>query len=646
MDGWGYPVMACLRAPPVPTGANPRRDSGTAEDRQQGPKGAVKGTGAVKGKGAAAASAKDRQGQITSVEGVPALCLDAISSVAYGPQAMLVVLATAGAGALAKIEPLTVVIVVLLALLVLSYCQVIEAYPDGGGCYAVSKANLGARASHVAAASLVVDYVLTVAVSIAAGVAALVSAFPSLSHDTLPLALGILAFLTALNLRGMATSARAFLLPTAVFILGTYWVIIVGLTRARPVAGADLHVAAVPKVAAAVGVLLLLKAFAAGSSALTGIEAIANDIPAFREPKVPRAQHTEVLLGSILGSMLLGLAFLTVHFHIAPSSHQTVLSEITSASVGRGSIYYVVDLATTVILCLAANTSFGGFPVLASLLARDSLVPHVFGLRADRPVYRYGVIALAVLAGLLLVAVNANTDSLVPLYAIGVFTGFTLSQTGLVRHWVQGRPRRWWAKAALNGTGAAMTAVATAIFLATKFTAGAWVVAIAIPLLLLLFARISRNYELVKHEIGLGTVPPVPQAEKSLVVVTVVAVSRMTEYALEAALSLGDEVVAVSVQFNDEAAAALQADWDRWHSGVPLEIVRPRTHSISEPMLEYLGRPEIRDRRQVLVLIPEVEPHKWRHQLLQNQRGVILANVLRRRSFVVVARVPFPITED
>ena len=606
------------------------------------------GTGPASGDdeaGAAAGNEASGRGQITSIEGIPALSLDAISSVAYGPEAMLVVLATAGAGALAKIEPITIAIVILLTILVFSYRQVIEAYPDGGGCYAVSKANLGPRASHLAAASLVVDYVLTVAVSIAAGVAALVSAFPTLSSDSLVIALAILLVMTALNLRGIATSARTFLLPTALFIAGIYTVIAAGLFRSHPAANAGFHPVAIPKAAAAVGVLLILKAFAAGCSALTGVEAIANDVPAFRAPKARRAMRTEVILGGVLGTMLLGLAFLTVRFHIGPMANQTVLSQITGAAVGRGPLYYVVDLSTTLILALAANTSFGGLPVLASLLARDNLVPHVFGLRADRPVYRYGVVVLAVLAGLLLIAVNANTNSLIPLYAIGVFTGFTLSQVGLVLHWMDERPRRWWARASLNAIGAAMTAVATIIFLVTKFTGGAWVVAIAIPALILLFSRISRYYDDVGTELGLGSIPETPRAQESLILVMVAAVSRMTETALSIALSLGHEVVAVSVQFDDERAAALQSEWDNWNPGVPLVILRPHSRSVAAPMLEYLGSPQLRD-RQVMILIPEVEPRKWRHRLLQNQRGVVLANVLRRRSNVNVARVPYRLTQD
>ena len=612
-----------------------------------GPQGARSPSSDVPGAEPAGRDEHGEQGEkITSLEGVPALSLDAISSVAYGPEAMLVVLATAGAGALAAIEPVTLAIVVLLLILVFSYRQVIAAYPDGGGCYAVSKANLGRRASLLAGAALIIDYVLTVAVSIAAGVAALVSAFPGLRPDSLVIGLGILAVLTALNLRGLATSARVLLLPTAVFIVGIYVVIVAGLFRQHPAAGAAVHQVSVPAAAAAVGVLLILKAFAAGCSALTGVEAIANDVPAFREPRARRAMRTELLLGGLLGTMLIGLAVLTVRFHIAPSGSQTVLSQITGASVGRGVVYYVVDLSTTAILAIAANTSFGGLPMLASLLARDNLLPHVFWLRGDRPVYRYGVVALAVLAGVLLVAVHASTNALIPLFAIGVFTGFTLSQTGLVRHWHQERPRHWRARAALNALGAVMTAVATVIFVLTKFTAGAWVVVIAVPALILLFTRVARYYREVAAELGLGETPPVPEAEPGLVVVAVTAVSRMTAAALSRALSLGEEVFAVSVQFDDESAGRLRAEWDRWQPGVPLTILRSASRSITGPMLGYLGSPPLRERRSVLVVIPEVEPRKWRHQIFQNQRGVVLASVLRRHSDVAVARIAFRLDEE
>ncbi len=584
--------------------------------------------------------------EITALEGIPALSLDAISSVAYGPEAMLVVLASAGAAALGKIEPITVAIVVLLVILVFSYRQVIAAYPDGGGCYAVSKANLGRRASLLAGAALIIDYVLTVAVSIAAGVAALVSAFPGLRADSLVIGLGILAVLTALNLRGLATSARALLLPTAVFIVGIYVVIVAGFFRQHPMPGSGVHHSVVATAAGAIGILLILKAFAAGCSALTGIEAIANDVPAFRPPRARRAMRTELLLGGLLGTMLLGLSVLTVRFHVAPSASQTVLSQLTGASVGRGVLYYVIDLSTTAVLAIAANTSFGGLPMLASLLARDHLLPHVFALRGDRPVYRYGVVALAVLAAALLIAVNANTNSLIPLFAIGVFTGFTLSQTGLVRHWYHERSRRWGARATLNAIGAVMTGVATIIFVFTKFAAGAWVVVVAIPLLILLFLRVDHYYRDVALELRLGETPPTPRATRSLVIVTVMGVSKMTAAALSRALSLGDEVVAVSVQFDEEAASALEQQWERWQPGVPLTILRSPSRSIAKPMLAFIRSLQSSGRGSLLVLIPEVEPQKRRHRILQNQRGIVLANVLRRHSDVTVARIAFKLRRD
>jgi amino acid transporter len=583
--------------------------------------------------------------QISSIQGLSALSLDALTSIAYGPEAMLVVLATAGAGALSAIEPITAVIVLLLAFLVLSYRQVIEAYPGGGGAYAVSKANLGYNASLLAAAALVVDYVLTVAVSIAAGVGALESAFPSLARDQLPVGLIILGMLTAVNLRGLATSARLFLLPTAVFVIGTYVVIAEGFLRSGAAPGSGVVPANTAGAVSTVGVLLLFKAFANGCSALTGVEAIANDVPAFRPPRPVRAMRTEVMLGAILGSMLLALAALTVKFHIQPQANVTVLSQITSASVGRGVLYFVVDLTTTVVLCLAANTAFGGLPNLASILSRDNLIPHVFRLQGERQVYRYGIVTLAVLAGLLLIAVNGDTNSLIPLFAIGVFTGFTLSQSGLVRHWRAARPPGWHYKAAVNGIGAIMTGAALVIFLATKFTEGAWLVVLVIPILIYLFWRVHAYYEVAGQALGLGSRPPLPTRERTLVVVLVNDVSKLVAEALSAALSFGDKAVAVSVKSDREEAARLEDDWARWDPGVELIVLHSEKHSLAEPIISYLGSPEVKGGGRVVVLIPEIEPEKWRHQVLQNQRGLILANRLRRKCGVVVARLPIRLRE-
>jgi amino acid transporter len=411
-------------------------------------------------------SAEASKEQINPVEGLSALSLDALTSVAYGPEAIIVVLALAGAGALHLVLPITGVVVVLLAILVFSYRQVIDAYPGGGGAYAVSRANLGAGAGLVAGASLIVDYTLTVAVSIAAGVGALTSAFPSLTSATVPICLGVLAVITLLNLRGLGETARAFLLPTMIFIFGLLGIIAIGLIHPlalhAPRPGRELLPAHGLQT---VGVLLVLKAFSAGCSALTGVEAIANGVPLFKEPRAVRAKRTELLLGVTLGAMLLGLAVLARRWQVTPRSGQTVLSQIMGIAVGRHWAYYLVSLTITVVLALAANTSFGGLPVLASLLSRDNYLPHLFSLRGDRQVFANGIWALSILSGALLVAVGGNTLRLIPLYAIGVFTGFTLSQSGLVVHWMRTRPSGWRRRATINGLGATITAVTTIVFL-------------------------------------------------------------------------------------------------------------------------------------------------------------------------------------
>jgi amino acid transporter len=346
--------------------------------------------------------------------------------------------------------PVTLAIVALLAVLVISYRQVIAAFPNGGGAYAVAKAHLGVRPSLLAAASLVVDYILNAAVGVSAGVEALTSAFPSLYPDRTWLCLAVLGLLTAANLWGVAESARLFIVPTVIFIAGIFAVIIAGLIRAHPLVPPGGSAASA---AQAVGVLLLLRAFASGCAALTGVEAIANAVPSFRRPRVRRAQRTEVSLGVILGLMLIGIAVVADKYHALPSHNQTTLAQLTAASLGHNFAFYAIQMVTTVLLALAANTSFGGLPVLASLLATDNYLPHVFFLRANRQVHRYGVTVLAVAAALLLIASQGDTQALVPLFAIGVFVGFTLSQVGMVRHWRERREDGWQTRAVINGVG-------------------------------------------------------------------------------------------------------------------------------------------------------------------------------------------------
>jgi amino acid transporter len=570
--------------------------------------------------------------------GLAALSLDALSSVAYGPQAMVAVLILAGTGAVTNVVPLTVVITAMLGLLVVSYSQVIAAYPEGGGAYSVAKANLGRWPSLLAAAAVVVDYVLTVAVSLAAGAASLGSAFPALASHLVLVSLIGLVLLTVVNLFGLAESARLLIVPAAIFVVSTLAVIVVGAFHPHPVA-----VIGTPErfpVKEALGIVLLLKAFASGCSAVTGVEAISNGVPAFRKPRIQTAQRTEISLGVLLGVMLVGLAVEINAHHFLPRGHVTLLAEMTAGAFGKTWAFYVSNVTVAAVLGFAANTSFGGLPVLMSLLARDHRLPHVFYLRAERPVYRYGIVVLALLACALLVAVDARVNELIPLFTIGVFIGFTISQVGLVVHWRRTRPRRWQIRAALNGTGAVMTAAAVLIFLGSKFLAGAWVVAIAIPLEIVLFWRIESYYAQAARELRLGKTPGPPRARESVVVVPTTTVSLLTERGLSAALSMGDTVVAVAVAGDEEERVRIKHAWDEWNTSVPIEIIIDPQRSLIRTVVGYVKSVESDD-VNVTVLIPEIVPRKRRHQILHNQRGRVLGAVLKARCSAVVAVLPF-----
>ncbi|MCX4626249.1 APC family permease [Streptomyces sp. NBC_01443] len=591
--------------------------------------------------------------RLTALQGLAALSLDAMASVAYGPESIVLVLAAAGAYGLGFTLPVTLAIAALLAVLVASYRQVIAAFPDGGGSYAVAKKHLGRRTSLVAAASLILDYVLNVAVSVTAGVAALTSAFPELYGERVWICLGVLVLVTAVNLRGVVDSAKAFLVPTAVFVGSILAMVVVGLFRDGPVSTASAagHASALGEGATTVGALLLLKAFAAGCSALTGVEAVANAVPSFRAPAARRAQRTEVALGALLGVMLIGLSVLIGRFHLQPVEGVTVLAQLADASFGHNAAFYVVQFATMVLLALAANTSFAGLPVLMSLLARDNYLPHVFALKADRQVHRHGVVWLAFVSGALLVFSGGDTNTLVPLFAIGVFVGFTICQVGMVRHWFGERPKGWQAKAALNGFGALLTGVSAIVVTATKFTEGAWLIVLALPLIVLAFEKIHRAYGQIGERLELGRIPQAPQRSRSLVVVPVSGLSRLTCQALAAARSLGDEVLAVTVTHSGpedrQAAEALCRDWELWKPGVELIEVSSDTRSLGRPVSAYVRElMQAHPDAQVTVLIPETEPaHLWQ-RMLQNQRGSVVAHAVRRDTDAVICRLRFRITSD
>ena len=485
---------------------------------------------------------------------------------------------------------------------------------------------------------------LNAAVGVSAGIAALTSAFPGLYGARVWLCLAALALITGINLRGVADSARVFIAPTLLFIAAIGVVIAAGLVRGHP---AVPPAQATEHATEAVGVLLLLKAFASGCSALTGVEAIANAVPAFRTPRVRRAQRTEVMLGAVLGVMLIGLAILIRKFHIGPVPGETVLAQITDASVGHNVIFYVVQLTTLVLLALAANTSFGGMPVLLSLLARDNFLPHLFFLRADRQVHRYGVGVLALLAAVLLIVADGNTQALVPVFAIGVFVGFTLSQAGMVRHWRADHSPGWQQRAIINGVGAVASAAAIVIELVSKFTEGGWLVVVTIPALVLLFGRIHAAYDRIGALLEIGKQPKPPHPQRSLVIVPVAGMSRLTQEAISAALSLGDEVAAVTVCYADpEETAALaefRGHWNTWQPNVPLVTLYSKRRSLTAPIVEYLRRLEAADRyHRLVVLIPEVQPARPWQWIMHNQRGRVLDRAIRRgTSDVVICRLRF-----
>ena len=579
--------------------------------------------------------------RLTAIGGLAALSLDALSSVAYGPEAIVLILVTAGAAAVRLTLPIAIAITVLLLVLVVSYRQVIAVHPNGGGAYAVAKKDLGRTVSLLAAASLVVDYVLTVAVSLAAGAASLGSAFPAMAHHLLAVTLAGLALITALNLVGIAESAKVLMGPAMVFIVSVFAIIIIGFIRPHPVALIGTDPGPI-RAAEALGVVLILKAFAAGCSSLTGVEAIANAVPQFRTPVVKRAQHTEVALGMLLAAMLIGLAALIRLHQVTPRGDVTVLAQLSAGAFGTGWPFYVTNLSVTLVLALAANTSFGGLPVLMQLLAKDHRLPHLFMLRAERPVFRYGVATLGLLAGAVLLLVGAETHRLLPVFAIGVFIGFTISQTGLVRHWLQQRGRGWVGKAALNGTGAVLTAVAGVVLFASKFYEGAWLLLLLVPGLMLLFDRIERYYYHVAEQLDLGRPPPKPvpgPSGEATVVVPVITISTVVGRALQVAMRLGGEVIPVAVDTDPDATRRLCELWKQWDPGVDLRVLPSPHRTLVAPTVGFV-RTQVEKGRFVIVMLAYIEPRRRRYRILHNQRGPLLAATIRARTDAIVATLP------
>jgi amino acid transporter len=586
------------------------------------------------------ATAAERQTRLPKRLALAVFSSDALSSVAYATEEILLVLVVAGAAALAWSLPIGLAILGLLAILVTSYRQTIQAYPAGGGAYIVASDNLGVWPGLTAGAALLIDYVLTVSVSVAAGVAAVTSAVPALDPFREALALVAIALVVGANLRGVRESGRLLAVPTYGFIACI--LLLVGWGGVRLLVEGAAHVPQLPHEATnPITLILLLRAFSSGCSALTGVEAIANGVPAFEPPEPRNARITLVWMGIILGGMFAGITWLAGQYAVAPSEAETVLSQLARRVFGGGPLYFATQGFTALILILAANTSFADFPRLASLLARDGFLPRQLAHLGDRLVFSNGILTLAALAGALVVAFRGQVSPLIPLYAVGVFLSFTLSQAGMIRHWQRHGHARRWLHGLVNGVGAATTALVTAIIAVAKFTEGAWLVVLLIPLLVLLFRRIRCHYDEVGRGLSLvGWARPPMLAHT--VIVPVGGVHRATIRALDYARQLGPDVRAVYVNSQGDEAR-IRAAWAEWGHGVPLVVLDSPYRSLVRPLLEYLdGLMAPRGPAAfVTVVLPEFIPRRWWHHLLHNQTALFLKGALLFRRDVVVVDVPF-----
>ncbi len=592
--------------------------------------------------------------RLNKIQGLAVFSSDALSSSAYATEEILLVLVAAGPAALVLAGPISLVITAVLALVAFSYYQTIQAYPSGGGAYTVARRNLGIWPGLVAAAALFIDYVLTVSVSVAAGVAAITSAVPTLFEHRVALALIAVAVMVVLNLRGVRESGTAISVPAYLFILTTLTLLGIGLARAwgAPPAPPRLVVETIPPLQA-LTLLLVLRAFASGSVAMTGVEAIANGVQAFRPPESRNAGITLIWMAAVLSTLFLGITFLARHFGIVPVEHETVVSQLARTVFGGGLAYYVTQATTAMILILAANTSFAGFPRLASILARDRFLPHQLANLGDRLVFANGILLLATASGLLLYVFRADTHSLIPLYAVGVFLSFTLSQSGMVRKWWTERGRGWTRSLAFNLVGAVATGLVLVVVTVAKFIHGAWIVAIMIPTLVWFMRSIWLHYQEVRHQLTLvgAQVPSAVQQHK--VIVPVGGINRGVLPALRYAKSLSQDVTAVIVNVDPQETAENVKRWEQWGMGIPLKVLESPYRSVIGPFLRYLDdlEWEVSFDQQLTVVLPEFVPLRWWHFLLHNQNAFLMKAALffRRRHghrVTVVTDVPYYLAEE
>jgi len=575
---------------------------------------------------------------------------DALSSVAYGPEQIMIMLTIPGIIAYGYLAPIALAILTLLAIVTFSYVQVAKVNPGGGGSYSVAIHNLGEMPALVAAAALFADYTLTVAVSVCAGTAALSSAFPILVAHEVAIDLAILfCILMLVNLRGVKEASTAFVYPTYAFIFGIIALIFTGIYQASTGQAPIIPPESLAKQFDWTMLVLLLRAFANGCSSMTGVEALSNGVPMFRSPEVRNVTITTYWMSGILGFMLLGISFLIMHFHILQIEGVTALSQIVEMTFGRGWGYYYIQITTMIVLYLAANTSFNGLPSLLSLLAKDGYMPRYLGIRGERLSFSNGIILLSAIAGLLIFIYDGSTEHLISLYAIGVFLSFTIAQTGMVVHWRRERTPGWIMRATINAVGAVVTGIVVLIIGITKFSHGAWAVIVFIPFMIFIFKKIHSHYKDMSEQLHLPmedfdpTIATTFKVGRNMVIVPVATPTNIVAQTLKYAKSISQDVVALHIATDEADAQKVAEKWHNWNPGVELVTVYSPYRLVIQPLLDYVIQLEHQKEPEdyITILIPEFQTKKWWHRLLHNQTGWVLRTLLILKENVIVTSVPF-----
>ncbi len=589
---------------------------------------------------------KEKHERLTKTMGLAVFSSDALSSVAYGTEEIMFALMIGGAALLNYLVPIAVAIVVLVAIVATSYFQTIHAYSSGGGAYIVAKDNLGEYPGLVAGSALLIDYVLTVTVSVSAGVAAITSAFPALHSHTVLLCLLSILFITVMNLRGVRESGKVFSVPVYLFVGSLLLLIAASFTKSFSFPHIEYR-GLTEQTSNIIPVFIMLRAFASGCATLTGIEAVSNGIRAFKAPEAKNAGITLIWMAVILGVLTIGIAYFAHYYRILPNEKETVLSQLARTVFSRGLIYYTIQFATALILILAANTSYADFPRLSSIMANDRYLPRQLSNRGDKLVFSNGILILGLVSAALLMLFRGDTHLLIPLYAVGVFTAFTLSQAGMVRHWFREKGDDWLKSAIINGVGTVVTGIVLIIIAVEKFSHGAWIVLVAIPILVLLTQKVHKHYLSVAEQLSLEACPTGETEYKHhSVLIPISGMQQAVINAVKYAKALSDDVTAVYVYIDPVETKKMKEKWDARCMGVNLQILHSPYRSVTEPLMDYIESVQQRYPDGIItVVLPEFVPSKWWHHLLHNQTALFIKGILLFKKGVVSTSVPFHLSK-